>query len=116
MPTIYVRSILGICLKFGNNLSKTCRFADFNRPKLKLYTNLQKKDSNGEQNYVVAKELLTNAHNIQQRDFGIVLRFGNNLSKMCPFTDFNLQNWTFAPILRKSTSVESKTLWWQRSS
>ena len=43
MPTIYARWILGICRRFGNNLSKMCPFADFNRPKLDLCINLQKK-------------------------------------------------------------------------
>ena len=43
MPTIYVRWNLGICLRFVNNLSKRCPFADFKGLKLDLCTNLQQK-------------------------------------------------------------------------
>ena len=43
MPTIYPRWNLVICLRFGNNLSKMCSFADFNRPILDICTNLLKK-------------------------------------------------------------------------
>ena len=70
MSSIYVRSILGISLKFGNNLSKTCPFADFNPPKLDIGTNLQKKHCSGMQNFVVAMELLNNSHDIRQMVFG----------------------------------------------
>ena len=49
MLTIYSRWIFGICLRFGNNLSKMCSFAEFNRPKLDICTNLQKKYCIGEQ-------------------------------------------------------------------
>ena len=38
MPTIYGRWNLGFCLRFRNNLSQMCSFADFNGPKLDVYT------------------------------------------------------------------------------
>ena len=53
MPTIYARWILRNFLGFGNNLSKMCPFADFNRPKLDLCTNLQQKHCIGEQIFLV---------------------------------------------------------------
>ena len=34
MPTTYARWILGISIRFGDNLSKMCPFVDFNRSKL----------------------------------------------------------------------------------
>ena len=40
--------------------------------------------------------------------FGIRPRFGSNLSKICSFVEINRSNWTFAPIYRKSTILESK--------
>ena len=43
---------------------------------------------------------------------GVSLRFGNYLAKMCSFAEFTDQNWTFAPIYRKSTALESKPFWW----
>ena len=43
MPTIYARWSLGICHRFGNNLSKMCLSADFNGPKLDICTNLHLK-------------------------------------------------------------------------
>ena len=49
MPTTSARWNLEICLRFGNNLSKMCSFADFNRLNLELCTNLQKKHFIGEQ-------------------------------------------------------------------
>ena len=58
MPTIYARWIWEICLRFGNNLSKMCPFADFNRPKLDVCTNLQKKHCIVEQIFLVLMELL----------------------------------------------------------
>ena len=82
MPAIYARWSLGICLRFGNNLSKMCPFADFNRPKLDVCTNLQKKHCIGEQIFLVLMELLHNAHHIRVMDLGICHRFGNNLFKM----------------------------------
>ena len=56
--------------RFGNNLFKGCPFADFNRPKFDLCANLQKKHSSGEQNILVIMELLNNAHNISELDYG----------------------------------------------
>ena len=53
MPTKYARWMLGICLRFGNNLSKMCPFAHFNRPKLDLCTNLQKKHCIGKEIFLV---------------------------------------------------------------
>ena len=69
MPTVYARWSLGICLRFGNNLSKRRQFVDFNRPKLDLCTNLQKKRCIGEQIFLVVMELLNNAHHIHDIDF-----------------------------------------------
>ena len=70
MATIYARWILGNCLRFGNNLSKMCSFAEFNRPKLNICTNLQKKHCIGEQIFSAGMELLSNANHIRQMDFG----------------------------------------------
>ena len=70
MPTIYARWIWGICFRFGNNLSKMCPFADFNRPKLDLCTNLQQKHWIGEQIFLVVMELLNDAHHIREMDLG----------------------------------------------
>ena len=70
MPTIYARWSLGICLRFGNNLSKRCPFADFNRPKLDLCTNSQQKHCIGEHIFLVVMELRNNAHHIREMDFG----------------------------------------------
>ena len=50
MPTIYARWILRIFLRFGNNLSKMCSFAEFNQPILEICTNLQKKHYIGRAN------------------------------------------------------------------
>ena len=69
MLTIYERWIFGICLRFGNNLSKMCSFVEFNRPKLEICTNLQKKHCIGEQIFLLVMELLNNAHHIRQMDF-----------------------------------------------
>ena len=69
MPTVYARWILGIFRRFGNNLSKMCSFADFNRPKLDICTNLQKKHCIGEQIFLVGMELPNNAHQIPQMEF-----------------------------------------------
>ena len=57
MPTIYARWILRILLRFGNNLSKMCSFAEFNQPILDIRTNLQKKHYIGEQIFSVGMEL-----------------------------------------------------------
>ena len=70
MPTIYARWIWGICHRFGNNLSKMCPFADFNRPKVDRSTNFQEKQCMGEQIFLVVVELLNNAHHISEMDFG----------------------------------------------
>ena len=70
MPTIYARWIWEICLRFGNNLSKMCPFADFNRPKLDVCTNLQKKHCIVEQIFLVLMELLHNARHIREMDLG----------------------------------------------
>ena len=69
MPTIYGRWILGNCLRFVNYLSKMCSFADFNRPKLAICINLQKKHCIGEQIFLAGMELLSNAHHILEIDF-----------------------------------------------
>ena len=70
MPTIYERWILGICLRFVNNLSKRCPFADFNRPKLDISPNLQRNHCIGEQIFLVVMELLDNSHHMHKMDFG----------------------------------------------
>ena len=70
MPTIYAKWIWEICLRFGNNLSKMCPFADFNRPKLDVCTNLQKKHCIVEQIFLVLMELLHNARHIRVMEFG----------------------------------------------
>ena len=70
MPTIYASWSLEICLRFGNNLSKMCQFAEFNRPKLDLCTDLKQKHCVGEQTFLVIMELLNNAHHIREMDFG----------------------------------------------
>ena len=71
MPTIYAR------WSFGSFLSdleiiykKRFPFADFNRPKLDVCTNLQKKHCIGEQIFLVVMELLHNAHHIRKMDLG----------------------------------------------
>ena len=69
MPNIYARWFVGICLRFGNNLSKRCSFADFNRPKLDFCTNLQKKHCIGEKSFLVVMEFLNNAHHMREMDF-----------------------------------------------
>ena len=69
MPTIYARWNLGICLRFVNNLSKRCPFADFKGLKLDLCTNLQRKHCIGEQIFLVVMELLDNSHHICEMDF-----------------------------------------------
>ena len=69
MPTVYARWILGICLRFGNNLSKTCSFCEFNRSKLDICTNLQKKHCIGEQIHLGVLELLNSAHHTRGKDF-----------------------------------------------
>ena len=70
MPTIHARWILGNCLRFGNNPSKMCSFAEFYRTKLDVCTNLQKKHCIGEEIFFVVKELLNNAHHIRKMDLG----------------------------------------------
>ena len=70
MPTKYPRWSLVICLRFGNNLSKMCSFAEFNGPKLDISTNLQKKHCSGGQILLLVMELLSNAHRIREMDFG----------------------------------------------
>ena len=70
MPTIYARWIREICLRVANNLSKMCSFADFNRPKLDLCTNLQQKHCVGEQTFLVVMEQRNNAHHIRELEFG----------------------------------------------
>ena len=70
MPSIYARWSLRNFFRFGNNLSKMCPFADFNRLKLDLCTNLQKKHCIGEQIFLVGMEFLNNAHHIRKMEFG----------------------------------------------
>ena len=48
-------------------------------------------------------------------NLGIYLRFVNNLSKYADLLILSDQNWTFAPIYRKSTALESKSFWWEWS-
>ena len=99
MPTTYARWILGISIRFGDNLSKMCPFVDFNRSKLGNCTNLQKKYCIGEAIFLVRMGLLKST-TVESKSFywewsfyvittisarwilGICLRFGNILSKM----------------------------------
>ena len=46
-----------------------CSFVDFNRPKLDICTNLQKKHCIEEQIFLQVMELQSNARNIRQMDF-----------------------------------------------
>ena len=46
-----------------------CPFADFNRPKFNICTNLQKKHSIGNQQFLLIMELLINVHHIRKMDF-----------------------------------------------
>ena len=70
MPVISVRWSFRSSLRLGNNLSKMWPFAEFNRTKLDICTNLQKKHCSGEQNVLVLMELLINAHHIRKMDVG----------------------------------------------
>ena len=70
MPTIYARWIWEICHICGNNLYKMFPFADFNRPKLDVSANLQKKHCIVEQIVLVLMELLHNARHIRVMEFG----------------------------------------------
>ena len=70
MPSIYARWILGICLRFGNKLSEMCSFAEFNRSKLDICTNLQKKHCIGEQIFLARMALLSNVRHMREMDFG----------------------------------------------
>ena len=70
MPTIYARWSLGIGHRFGNNLSKMCTFADINRQKLDICTNLQNKHCIGEQIFWMVVELRHDAHHIREMDLG----------------------------------------------
>ena len=69
MPSVYPRWNLGIMLRFGHKQSKMRSFAEFNRPKLDICTNLQKKHYIGKQIFLAGMELLNNAHQIRQMDF-----------------------------------------------
>ena len=53
-----------------------CPFADFNRTKLDICTNVQKKPCSGEQISFVGMELLNNTHHIHQIDFGDLPQIG----------------------------------------
>ena len=46
-----------------------CSFAEFNRSKLDICTNLQKKHCIGEQILIVELELLNSAYHIREMDF-----------------------------------------------
>ena len=70
MPAEYARWILWIFLRFENNLSIMCSFAEFNRPKLDICTNLQKKHCIGEQIFLGVLELINNAHHTRKMEFG----------------------------------------------
>ena len=54
MPTICFEMDFGeLPQRFVNNLSKMCSFAEFNRSKLEICTNLQKKHCIGEQIFLL---------------------------------------------------------------
>ena len=46
-----------------------CSFADFNRPKLDICTNIQKKHWIGKKIFLLVMELLNKAHYISHMDF-----------------------------------------------
>ena len=89
MPTILAGRSLGICLRFGNNLSKMCSFAEFKLSKLAICTNLQKKHCIGEQLFLGEWSFLIIPIISVRWILGICHRFVNNLSKMCSFVEFN---------------------------
>ena len=76
-----------------------CPFADFNRLKLDLCTNLQNNHCIGEQIFLVVMELLNNAHHIRKMDFGDLPQ---DLQIIYPKGAHSLilsdKNWTFAKI------------------
>ena len=89
-----------------------CPFPDFNRPKLDICTNLQKKHCIGEQIFLLVMELLNNAHHIRQMDFRDLPHDLEIIYPKCAhLLNLTDQNWTFAPIYRKSTVLESKYFW-----
>ena len=109
MPTIYARWILGICLRFGNNLSKTCSFAEFNRSKLDICTNLQKKNCIGEQIFIGEWSFYIIPTISVRWILGICHRFGNNLSKMCSFAELNRSKLDICTNLQKKHCIGEQT-------
>ena len=107
MPIIFARWILGICLRFGNNLSKMCSFAEFNRSKLDICTNLQKKNCIGEQIFIGEWSFYIIPTISLRWILGICHRFGNNLTKMCSYAEFN------RPKLDIYTDLQKKALHWR---
>ena len=105
MPTIYLRWILGNCLRFVNNLSKKCPFPNFNRPKLDICTNLQKKHCIGEQILLLVMELLNNAHHIRQMDFRDLPVIWKLSIQNCPFSDFNRPKLDICTNLKKKHCI-----------
>ena len=101
MLTIYARWILGNCHRFGNNISKICSFAEFDRSKLDICSNLQKKQCIGEQLFLGQWSFQIIPTISVRWIFGNCDRFGNNLSKMCSFAEFNRSKWDICTNLQK---------------
>ena len=87
-----------------------CSFAEFNRSKLDIWPDLQKKHCIGEQILLMVLELLNSVHHIRKMDF---YGSASDLEIICPkcahLVNLTGQNWTFAPIYGNSTALESKS-------
>ena len=110
MPTIFARWILGICLRLGNNLSKMCSFAEFNRSPLAICTNLQKKHCIGEQLFLGEWSFQIISTISVRWILGICHRFGNNLSKMCSFVELNQSKLDICTNLQTKHCIGEKIL------
>ena len=84
-----------------------CSFAEFNRLKLDICTNLQKKHCIGEQILILLLDLLNSTYHIREMDFRDLPQIWNNLSKMCSFAEFN------RPKLDICTNLQKKVLHWR---
>ena len=112
MPTIYARWILGICLRFGNNLAKMCSFAESKRPKLDICTNLQKKQCIGDPIFFSGNGASKYCPPYTRDGFWVIASDLEIIYPKCVHL-WNLtdQNLAFAPIYRKSTALESNYFW-----
>ena len=66
-----------------------CPFPDFNRPKLDIFTNLQKKHCIGEQIFLLVMELLNNAYHIREMEFRDLPMIWKLSIQKFTFSDFN---------------------------